>query len=128
MCLEGSYHPLMFHPAYAEIGDLPLAERCAALRSGPIRDRLVNEIPDDNGFFEKVVLGTMWKTWAVAGRDAGSGSGGDIDYEQVAPGSTMPASGCKATVTPPCDGAAPKETRLASRTAVKARRITVTSD
>jgi N-acyl-D-amino-acid deacylase len=77
MCLEGSYHPLMFHPAYAEIGGLPLAERCAALRSGPIRERLVNEIPDDNGFFEKVVLGTMWKTWAVAGRDAG----GDIDYE-----------------------------------------------
>ncbi|MGA1051546.1 MAG: N-acyl-D-amino-acid deacylase family protein [Ilumatobacteraceae bacterium] len=73
MCLEGSYHPLLFHPAYSEIRDLPLAERCTALRSGPIRDRLVAEVPDDGGFFERVVLGTMWKTWAVAD--------GDIDYE-----------------------------------------------
>ncbi|MFZ8999226.1 MAG: N-acyl-D-amino-acid deacylase family protein [Ilumatobacteraceae bacterium] len=73
MCLEGSYHPLLFHPAYTEIRDLPLAERCTALRSGPIRDRLVAEVPDDGGFFERVVLGTMWKTWAVAD--------GDIDYE-----------------------------------------------
>ena len=31
MCLEGSYHPLMFHPAYQEIAELPLAERCDAL-------------------------------------------------------------------------------------------------
>ncbi|MGA1439494.1 MAG: amidohydrolase family protein, partial [Ilumatobacteraceae bacterium] len=73
MCLEGSYHPLLFHPAYTEIRDLPLAERCTALRSGPIRDRLVAEVPDDGGFFERVVLGTMWKTWA--------GADGDIDYE-----------------------------------------------
>jgi len=73
MCLEGSYHPLMAHPAYQAIADRPLAEQCAALRSGPVRDRLLSEIPDDNGFFEKVVLGTMWKTWAVAD--------GDIDYE-----------------------------------------------
>jgi N-acyl-D-amino-acid deacylase len=73
MCLEGSYHPLMFHPAHAAIRELSLSEQVAALRSGPIRDRLIDEIPDDNGFFEKVVLGTMWKTWAVAD--------GDIDYE-----------------------------------------------
>jgi N-acyl-D-aspartate/D-glutamate deacylase len=73
MCLEGSYHPLMFHPAYDEIRELPLADRCAALRSGPVRERLIHELPDDNGFFEKVVLGTMWKTWAVAD--------GEIDYE-----------------------------------------------
>ncbi len=73
MCLEGSYHPLMFHPAYQEIAELPLAERCGALRRGPVRDRIVGDIPDDRGFFEKVVLGTMWKTWAVAD--------GDIDYE-----------------------------------------------
>jgi N-acyl-D-amino-acid deacylase len=73
MCLEGSYHPLMFHPAYQAIADRPLAERCAALRSGPVRDRIVHEVPDDGGLFEKVVLGSMWKTWAVAD--------GDIDYE-----------------------------------------------
>jgi N-acyl-D-amino-acid deacylase len=73
MCLEGSYHPLMFHPAYQEIAALPLAERCAALRSGPVRDRIIGEAPDDNGLFAKVVLGALGKTWAVAD--------GDIDYE-----------------------------------------------
>ena len=73
MCLEGSYHPLMFHPAYQEIADLPLAERCDALRSGPIRDRLINDVPDDGGFFERAVLNVTHKIWAVAD--------GDIDYE-----------------------------------------------
>jgi N-acyl-D-amino-acid deacylase len=51
MCLEGSYHPLMYHPAYDEIRELPLGDRCAALRSGPARDRVIHELPDDNGFF-----------------------------------------------------------------------------
>lgn len=73
MCLEGSYHPLMFHPAYQEIADLPLAERCDALRSGPIRERLITEVPDDGGFFERAVLNVTHKIWAVAD--------GDIDYE-----------------------------------------------
>jgi len=31
MCLEGSFNPLDFHPAYAPIASLPLAERVAAL-------------------------------------------------------------------------------------------------
>ena len=73
MCLEGSYHPLMFHPAYQEIAELPLDERRAALRSGPIRDRIIDEIPDDGGFFERAVLNVTHKIWAVAD--------GDIDYE-----------------------------------------------
>ncbi len=73
MCLEGSYHPLMFHPAYQEIASLPLADRCAALTAGPIRERLINEIPDDGGVFHGVVLGSLAKTWAV--------DDGDIDYE-----------------------------------------------
>jgi N-acyl-D-aspartate/D-glutamate deacylase len=73
MCLEGSYHPLMFHPAYQEIADLPLAARCAALRSGPIRQRIIDEVPDDGGFFERAVLNVTHKIWAVAD--------GDIDYE-----------------------------------------------
>ena len=30
-CLHGSVHPLLFHPAYAEIGDLPMPERLVAL-------------------------------------------------------------------------------------------------
>ena len=73
MCLEGSYHPLMFHPAYQEIAHLPLAERCAALRHGRTRDRIINEIPDDGDFFTNAVIGPLRKTWAVAD--------GDIDYE-----------------------------------------------
>ena len=73
MCLEGSYHPLMFHPAYQEIAELPLDERRAALRSGPVRDRIIDEIPDDGGFFERAVLNVTHKIWAVAD--------GDIDYE-----------------------------------------------
>jgi N-acyl-D-amino-acid deacylase len=73
MCLEASYHPLMFHPAYQEIAAMPLADRCAALTTGPIRERLIDEIPDDGGVFEGVVLGSLAKTWAV--------DDGDIDYE-----------------------------------------------
>jgi N-acyl-D-amino-acid deacylase len=76
MCLEGSYHPLMFHPAYQEIAALSLAQRCEALRSGPIRDRLIDETPDDGGIFEQIVLSSLAKTWAVAD--------GDIDYEPEA--------------------------------------------
>jgi N-acyl-D-aspartate/D-glutamate deacylase len=73
MCLEGSYHPLLFHPAYQEIAALPLAARCRALADGPIRERIIYELPDDGGLFEKAAIGAMDKTWAVAD--------GDIDYE-----------------------------------------------
>ncbi|MDW3212908.1 MAG: amidohydrolase family protein [Ilumatobacteraceae bacterium] len=73
MCLEGSYHPLMFHPAYQEIAELPLDERRRALQAGPIRDRIIDEVPDDGGFFERAVLNVTHKIWAVAD--------GDIDYE-----------------------------------------------
>ncbi len=73
MCLEGSYHPLMFHPAYQEIAGLPLAERRAALASGSVRERIVSEVPDDGGLFERAVLNNAHKIWAVAD--------GDIDYE-----------------------------------------------
>ncbi|MEY2974647.1 MAG: hypothetical protein RIR49_1067 [Actinomycetota bacterium] len=73
MCLEGSYHPLMFHPAWGEIAHLPHAERVVALRDPERRRRLIEETPDDGGFFERAVLGAMHKTWAVD-RSA-------IDYE-----------------------------------------------
>ena len=79
MCLEGSYHPLMFHPAYHEIAGLPLPERCAALAAGPIRERLIHDVPDDGGFFERAVLNITHKIWAVAD--------GDIDYEPDPSGS-----------------------------------------
>ncbi len=73
MCLEGSVHPLMFHPAYAEVAALPLGDRVAALREPERRRRIVEEVPDDGGLFRRAVLDNLANTWAVAD--------GDIDYE-----------------------------------------------
>jgi N-acyl-D-amino-acid deacylase len=73
MCLEGSVHPLLFHPAYTEIAHLPLPERVAALRDPDRRARIVDEVPDDGGLFRRAVLENLANTWAVAD--------GDIDYE-----------------------------------------------
>ena len=56
MCLEGSAHPLLFHPAYNEVAHLPLAERCKALQDPQLRERIINEIPNDGGLFQKVIL------------------------------------------------------------------------
>ena len=75
MCLEGSYHPLMFHPVWAEIAHLSHAEQVAALREPERRQRLITEIPDDGGFFERAALGAMHKIWAV--------DRADIDYEPL---------------------------------------------
>ncbi|HTH05444.1 MAG TPA: amidohydrolase family protein [Ilumatobacteraceae bacterium] len=61
-CLEGSIHPLMFQPGYAEVAHLPLAERVAALREPVRRQRIIDESPAD--------LGRMWCV-----------DGADIDYE-----------------------------------------------
>ena len=71
--LQGSVHPLMFHPAYQEVAHLPLAERLRALRDPERRRRIVEEVPDDGGFFEKAVLSGLHKMWCV--------HGADIDYE-----------------------------------------------
>jgi N-acyl-D-aspartate/D-glutamate deacylase len=73
MCLESSFHPLMFHPAHGEVAHLPFAERLRALREPARRERLVHEIPADDGFFEKVVLAKVGKYYPVT--DA------DVDYE-----------------------------------------------
>ena len=75
MCLEGSYHPLMFHPVWAEIAHLGHRERVEALRDPERRRRLVTEVPDDGGFFERAALGAMHKIWAV--------DRSDIDYEPL---------------------------------------------
>jgi N-acyl-D-aspartate/D-glutamate deacylase len=72
-CLHGSVHPLLFHPAYAEIGDLPMPERLVALSDPDRRRRLVHEVPDDGGFFQRVVLDKVDRMWPV--------DGPDIDYE-----------------------------------------------
>ena len=72
-CLHGSVHPLLFHPAYAEVADLPMPERLDALADPERRRRLVHEVPDDGGFFQRVVLDKVERMWPV--------DGPDIDYE-----------------------------------------------
>jgi N-acyl-D-aspartate/D-glutamate deacylase len=81
-CLEGSFHPLMFHPAYAEVAGLPLADRVRALQDPDRRRRIVTELPDDGGLFRAVVLDKLDRYWAVAD--------GDIDYEPE-PGESIAA-------------------------------------
>mgnify|MGYP003336455277 CR=1 FL=1 len=55
-CLHGSVHPLLFHPAYAEVQHLPMPERLAALAEPDRRRRIVEELPADGGLFAKLVL------------------------------------------------------------------------
>jgi N-acyl-D-aspartate/D-glutamate deacylase len=65
MCLEGSFHPLAFHPAWQEIAHLSQAEKVKALRDETLRNKFVNEMPRDNGFFENIVLSRLWKMFPV---------------------------------------------------------------
>ena len=51
--LRGSVHPLLFHPAYVEVADLPMTERIAALAEPERRRRLVDDVPDDGGLFRR---------------------------------------------------------------------------
>ncbi len=75
-CLHGSIHPLLFHPAYAEVADLPMTERLKALAEPDRRHRLIHEDPDDGGLFHRVVTDKLERMWAV--------EGADIDYEPTA--------------------------------------------
>ena len=72
-CLHGSVHPLLFHPAYAEVAGLSMPQRLAALAEPERRRRIVEEIPDDGGFFRRVVLDKLDRIYAV--------DGASIDYE-----------------------------------------------
>ncbi|MFM8529169.1 MAG: N-acyl-D-amino-acid deacylase family protein, partial [Ilumatobacteraceae bacterium] len=72
-CLQGSVHPLLFHPAYAEVQHLPLAERLVALAEPERRRRITSELPDDGGLFERIVVHKSDGLWLV--------NGADIDYE-----------------------------------------------
>jgi N-acyl-D-aspartate/D-glutamate deacylase len=72
MCLEGTFHPLVFHPAWQEIAALPHDERVRRLRNPDTRAKFMN-LPDDGGFFEKLVLKRLWKMFPV--------TTGNIDYE-----------------------------------------------
>jgi len=65
MCLEGSFHPLAFHPAWQEIAHLPHHQIVTELRNPVLRDKFVNDVPRDGGFFENVVLSRLWKMFAV---------------------------------------------------------------
>ena len=75
MCLEGSAHPLLFHPAYNEVAHLPLAERCKALQEPQLRERIINEMPNDGGLFQKVILDNTSHMFPVMSAN--------IDYEPL---------------------------------------------
>ncbi|MDO8361472.1 MAG: amidohydrolase family protein [Actinomycetota bacterium] len=75
-CLQGSVHPLLFHPAYQEVAALPMAERLVALAEPERRRRIIHDVPDDGGFFQAAVLDGLGRMWLV--------DGADIDYEPAA--------------------------------------------
>ena len=72
-CLQGSVHPLLFHPAYQEIAALPLAAQLVALAEPERRRRIIEDIPDDGGFFQSAVLNGLSRIWLVDDQN--------IDYE-----------------------------------------------
>ncbi len=75
-CLHGSVHPLLFHPAYAEVASLPMPQRLAALADPERRRRIIHDVPDDGGLFAKVVFANLSRMWLV--------TDGNIDYEPAA--------------------------------------------
>ena len=73
MCLEGSFQPLAFHPAWKNIAHLSHEARVKALRDPALRRMFIEEVPRDNGLFERVVLSRLWKMFPV--------TQANIDYE-----------------------------------------------
>ncbi|NDG67325.1 MAG: D-aminoacylase, partial [Actinobacteria bacterium] len=67
--------PLLFHPAYNEVAHLPLAERCKALQEPQLRERIINEMPNDGGLFQKVILDNASHMFPVMSAN--------IDYEPL---------------------------------------------
>ena len=84
-CLHGSIHPLLFHPAYTEVAHLPMNERVLALAEPQRRQRIVHDVPDDGGLFDRVVLQHLDGMWPVAD--------GAIDYEPPADQSVAAIAG-----------------------------------
>ena len=72
MCLEGSVHPLLAHPAYHEVAHLPFAERVVALHDPVRRQRFVDEVPTDK-FYEGLVTKALKRMYLV--------TSANIDYE-----------------------------------------------
>ena len=75
-CLQGSVHPLLFHPAFQEIAHLPLAQQLTALAEPERRRRIIHDVPDDGGFMQAAVLGKVDRMWLT--------DDGNIDYEPAA--------------------------------------------
>ncbi len=75
-CLHGSVHPLLFHPAYAEVAHLPMSERLVALADPQRRRRIIEDTPDDGGLFASVVISKLGRVFPV--------DGANIDYEPAA--------------------------------------------
>ncbi len=92
-CLHGSIHPLLFHPAYAEVAHLPMPERLVALRETERRRRLIEDVPDDRGLFHRVVTEKLGAMYPV--------DGGDIDYEPDSEASVLAIA--SATGVPPME-------------------------
>ncbi len=84
-CLQGSIHPLLFHPAYQQIAQLPLAERLVALAEPERRRRIIEDVPDDGGFFQTAVLNGLGRVWPV--------DDSNIDYEPDAVDSVAAVAG-----------------------------------
>ena len=72
MCLEGSVHPLLAHPAYHEVAHLPFAERVVALHDPVRRQRFIDEVPTDK-FYEGLVTKALKRMYLV--------TSANIDYE-----------------------------------------------
>lgn len=64
MCLEGSVHPLLAHPAYQEVANLPFAQRVAALGEPGRNERFVTETPTDN-FYAALVTKSLNRMYFV---------------------------------------------------------------
>jgi N-acyl-D-aspartate/D-glutamate deacylase len=92
MCLEGSFHPLAFHPAWQDIAHLPHDQKVKALKDATLRNKFVNEVPRDNGFFEHIVLSRLWKMFPVT--DA------NINYEPNPKTDSIDALAAKQRIVP----------------------------
>jgi N-acyl-D-amino-acid deacylase len=92
MCLEGSFHPLAFHPAWQDIAHLPHDQKVKALKDATLRNKFVNEVPRDNGFFEHIVLSRLWKMFPVT--DA------NINYEPNPKTDSIDALAAKQRIMP----------------------------
>jgi N-acyl-D-aspartate/D-glutamate deacylase len=47
--LQSSYHPFLTFPAWRDVAGLPVAEQARALRDPSFRDRVLAEVPEDDG-------------------------------------------------------------------------------